>query len=549
MIASPALATGTWAALNHQPTFNADLALLLTDGTVLVHDVGGTPSATQSAALQATQFGTGHWWRLSPDLSGGYVNGTWTQVDSLPSGYAPKFFASAVLPDGRVSIQGGEYNGGGAVWTTLGAIYDPTKPPGQQWTSVNPPSGWSTVGDAPSTVLANGTFMLGNCCSTQAALFNASTLSWTATGSTLGNTNNEEGWTLLPSGDVLTVDLSPQNAAELYNPVTGTWAFTANNTPVYLFDPSNSETGPQVLMPSGSVFAAGGTGPGVAGHTALYGTNGLWTQGPDFPSTSDGPVDCEDAPGALLPNGNVLVAASPGGEANSVHFFEFDGANFTEDPRPTTPNAPTEPTWLQKFLVLPTGQVLLTDNTTNIQIYTPSGSPNSAWEPTISSVSYLLGQGNSYPITGTQFNGLSQGAAYGDDAQEATNYPLLRITMASGDVYYFRTHGHSTMAVATGSQSVSTTFDVPARAEEGPGTAEVIANGIASPPANVCITPSGGGSCPASCRAGFWSASCNRCSYCGGIPGASWDGACCQCEKCPRGYHWESAPSCGCYLG
>ena len=45
---------------------------------------------------------------LAPDDTGSYVNGTWTQVASAPSGYAPLFFGSAVLKDGKVVIQGGE---------------------------------------------------------------------------------------------------------------------------------------------------------------------------------------------------------------------------------------------------------------------------------------------------------------------------------------------------------------------------------------------------------------------------------------------------------
>jgi hypothetical protein len=42
------------------------------------------------------------------------VNGTWSQVAS-PSGYSPLYHSSAVLPDGRVIIEGGEFN------TTSGA--------------------------------------------------------------------------------------------------------------------------------------------------------------------------------------------------------------------------------------------------------------------------------------------------------------------------------------------------------------------------------------------------------------------------------------------
>ena len=74
-----------------------------------------------------------------------------------------------------------------------------------------------------------------------------------------------------------------------------------------------------------------------------------------------------------------------------------------------------------------------------------------------------MNAGSTYTISGTQFNGLTQGAAYGDDWQSATNYPLVRITnTATGHVFYARTHDHSSMGVATGSTPVHTHFDVPA---------------------------------------------------------------------------------------
>jgi len=65
------------------------------------------------------------WYKLTPDNTGSYVNGTWTQVASLQAGYVPDDFASAVLADGRVVITGGEYNNGVFTLTNLGAVYDP----------------------------------------------------------------------------------------------------------------------------------------------------------------------------------------------------------------------------------------------------------------------------------------------------------------------------------------------------------------------------------------------------------------------------------------
>jgi len=111
------------------------------------------------------------------------------------------------------------------------------------------------------------------------------------------------------------------------------------------------------------------------------------------------------------------------------------------------------------------------------------------WAPTISNVPNTLVSGSTYTITGYQFNGLTQASAYGDESQNATGYPLVRITnTASGHVFYARTHDHSTMAIATGNTLVSTSFDVPANIEAGPSTLQVVANGIPSASVAVNVT-------------------------------------------------------------
>ena len=53
-------------------------------------------------------------------LYGSYQNGVWLLLPLPPAGYNPLYFASAVLPDGRVIIEGGEYNNGVGDDTTLG---------------------------------------------------------------------------------------------------------------------------------------------------------------------------------------------------------------------------------------------------------------------------------------------------------------------------------------------------------------------------------------------------------------------------------------------
>jgi hypothetical protein len=105
---NPPFTAGTLINLTHQPPDGAGVPFLLTDGTVLVQ--GNNDS---------------DWWKLTPDIHGNYVNGTWTQVASLPQNYSPYAFASAVLVNGKVVIVGGEYNFGTFAFTNQGAVYDP----------------------------------------------------------------------------------------------------------------------------------------------------------------------------------------------------------------------------------------------------------------------------------------------------------------------------------------------------------------------------------------------------------------------------------------
>ena len=119
--------------------------LLMLDGTVI-----------------ASSSCSGKWYKLTPDLNGNYATGTWTQIASNPAGYAPRFFSSEVLPDGRVMTAGGEYNNPGTgcadAWTNLAAIYDPYA---NVWTSVAAPSGWAQIGDSQSIILPNGRLHAG----------------------------------------------------------------------------------------------------------------------------------------------------------------------------------------------------------------------------------------------------------------------------------------------------------------------------------------------------------------------------------------------------
>jgi hypothetical protein len=511
-----------WQPLSNQPPFTSNSCnggfpgaanpLLLTDGTVIVQDAGCQD-----------------WWRLTPDDTGSYVNGTWTQIASLPPGYAPLYHSSAVLPDGRVIIMGGEYNVVDGVfftpaWTAQGAIYDPIA---NVWTSVAPPSFFTpvqvlpppaplaqTIGDAQSVVLANGIYMQADCCTKQSALLDAKTLTWRPTGSGKYDDNDEEGWNLLPNGEVLTVDayvpfnfpyLPTGTNSELYNATTGSW-HSAGSTIVQLWDSGlgcgelkappptpTFELGPAVLRADGTVFYMGSnTCPNATGNTAIYDTRDrLWYPGPVFPSV-DGVTDINiaDGPASWEPNDKVLMMASPEYGSPPSFFFEWDGTNLKQVPGP--PNAPIDGSYYGNMLVLPTGQILFTDFSGDIELYNPTiTGRNLDFQHTIAPVvldtPQVLARGGSYQIDGIGFNGVTQGAFYGDDVQAATNFPLVRITnLNTSHVFYSRTHDHSSMAVASDA-IVSTHFDVPAVQESGPSVLEVVANGIASRPVFVWI--------------------------------------------------------------
>ena len=519
LVGLPMLAgAGTWQTLANPPPLpdivdpngvfqypgGAGFPLLLTDGGVMVQNIGD-----------------GKIFKLTPDLNGSYVNGTWSELATMP--FVSFAAAQAVLADSRVIYEGGEYSDFDFKFllTNKGAIYDPVA---DKWTMVSPPSFFvdlyppravfapHPIGDSQSVVLADGTFMLADKMSRQAALLDLKTMTWTETGtSTKADLNDEEGWTLLPNGKVLTVDCytdaffhlipsyptDPTNS-EIYDPQTGQWS-SAGSTINTLTEPATAEMGPGVLRPNSTVFAVG-----APGNTSIYYVrSGVWSVGPHLPISPQGyQYTAQDAPGTLLPNGNVLFGVSGGAEPPGggysgppLAFFEFDGHKLI--PEPTIPNGPFETSSSPNLLLLPTGQVLEADGSLDIEIYTPDRIDDDGlerergWAPVILSGPQTVRPGKSYEVRGIRFNGMSQASMYGDEGQSATNYPLVRITnLGTKHVFYSRTHDHSSMAVAS-DDVVSTHFDVPSNQESGLSNLEVVANGIASEPLIVRVNSAG----------------------------------------------------------
>ena len=455
----------TLTNLTHPAPDGAVVQMQLTDGTVLVQGYQGQD-----------------WYKLTPDINGSYVNGTWTQVASLQSNYDPYAMAEAVLADGRVLVEGGEYNFGSFSFTNIGEVYNPVT---NQWTPLTPPAGWDYIGDSPSAVLPNGHFIIGRKFDMQMAELDPSTMTWTALGNSgKSDWNAEEGWTLMPNGTLLTVDVLNNPNSEHYIPSEQRWV-SDGSTIANLQGPPEvgcipygggtycppGETGNGVLRPDGSVFATGALHSGAsAGHTAIYRPGatpdapGTWTAGPDFLNGDD----AGDNFAVLLTNGKVLVAGNAG------HFYEWDGTNFTK----------TINTFGGSLMILPNGQVLVGGT----QVYTPAGGALQILAPVVTVCPSSVTRGQTYHIFGRQFNGWSQAASFGDEFQTATNYPLVRIVNNStGHVFYARTHDHSTMGVQTKNSPTFTNFDVPAGMETGASKLYVVANGIASNPIAVTV--------------------------------------------------------------
>jgi hypothetical protein len=489
--------SASFTALANQPPAPGALALLLTDGSIMMQSIN-----------DASVF-----YSLEPDTAGSYVNGTWHQLASPPPGYAPYAGSEVVLADGRVLFVGGEYNQNQyqlpfapSGLTNMSAVYDPVT---DSWAMIAPPAGVAYIGDMPSAVLPDGGFVFGEKLGRAMWRLDPVSLTWASVPAT-GKADDfaEEGWTLLPNGDLFTVDVGNPQHAEHYDTVATQW-YSDGNTPAGLTSPSGSpggltygpapveivggvtygpgptgtyfppgEVGPALLLPNGKVFATGAASGGTAAHTVIYTPGptpadpGSFTRGPDF-SNGD---DAGDASAALLPSGNILIAALSG------RFYEFDGVNLS-----LTGSLPNNGGKTVYFVLpLPNGQALVIGGVT--RVYSGDGSADPAWAPTITAAPTVVTRGSTYTISGTQFNGLSQAAAVGDEFNAATNYPLVRITnMASGHVVYARTHDHSTMGVATGSTVVSTQFTVSPDTEPGASSLTVVANGIGSTSIGVTV--------------------------------------------------------------
>ena len=206
--------------------------------------------------------------------------------------------------------------------------------------------------------------------------------------------------------------------SEHYVPSLNEWV-DDGGLPVPLFDSSLGELGSGHLLPNGKVFYIGSTT-----NTAIYtpgGTvtsAGTWVAGPPMVFGTN-QLGASDAPAAMMVNGKILCCLGPSATYDGpCSFYEYDYTvnTFTQVGAPgggsTLGNTAPFGT---SMLDLPDGTVLFMDgqNAGSLYIYTPDGTPLAAGQPVINSITQNLD--GSYHLTGTGLNGISEGAAYGDD--------------------------------------------------------------------------------------------------------------------------------------
>jgi len=454
--------TGTWNTFNAPSGVKADTMLLLTDGTVLVHDAN-RPSLGNT-------YGGANWYSLSPDSHGDYRSGTWSSA--LPMSGQRKYFASGVLNDGRVYVVGGEYSDilGDTDTSTdndnRGEIFDPVS---GTWSTMNKPTpGFDFIlGDCVSIVLEDGRVLFGAVSANattgaRTAIWDPVTNTWVEAGTkfgTVANTKkgnaNEESWCLLPNGNIVTVQITNTSAtqnAEMYVPANDEWVSagtTSSTLPVGAIGGTTlNEIGGAVTLMNGKAFFVGGSG-----HTGIYtsGTTvtakGTWTAGPDLPAdagNTNAPAGLQtslDGSVVVLPNGHVLLTSGPvdaGGQffSGPVSICDVDPDTNTLTTPTSQPTSPPGHTWQCAFLILPNGHVLMTGEQNTINEYVPDAAeltPKASWRPVVTAAPSALIAGHAYQIAGKQLNGLTHANGYGDDRQNATNYPIARLTSSSGD--------------------------------------------------------------------------------------------------------------------
>jgi hypothetical protein len=172
-----------------------------------------------------------------------------------------------------------------------------------------------------------------------------------------------------------------------------------------------------------------------------------------------------------------------------TQYFEYDYNLNTWTPVPPPFGGTTNlnsAALYQIMLPLPDGTVLLALGTSQLYLYQPDGSPLAAGKPAINNAT--VNADGSYHVTGKLFNGISEGANFGVDDQNASDYPIARITNSTGRVQYCKTYNFSSRSVMSGTNIMSTEMRLPGGLLPGTYPLVISANGNISAPYSLSIT-------------------------------------------------------------
>jgi hypothetical protein len=228
-------------------------------------------------------------------------------------------------------------------------------------------------------------------------------------------------------------------------------------------------------MYNGKILVMGGNSSAVYTPGAAASAAGSWATGPGMPQGSY----VDDSYADPEPNGKVIFdtircswITNACGSASGPEVVEYDPASNTMTPISEPPDSSGQAV---NFINLPNGQVLAAAGGRD-WIYTPVGSPQQAWRPSVTSVS--ANSNGSYHLSGTQLSGLVSTGE--DDYQDPQNFPVVYLTNSAGNVYYARSFNFSTMATSTPGEAESADFTLPAGLPHGTYSLFVSSCGVSS---------------------------------------------------------------------
>ena len=276
-------------------------------------------------------------------------------------------------------------------------------------------------------------------------------------------------------------------------------AATLPNGHVYL----TADPGPNPVSQNGTTTAAAAsvTVPSTAGMQSTWSVAQADGKSTTIPANTvifsvDSPTSITlgtfDSSGNLVKVNALTTQANIGLVLGGIfssptQLFDFDPRAGTMTPiaGPAGSLLGTEGAFVTRMLVLPTGQLLLSDSSNQLYVYSPGGSAPPALRPEIFDVDYR-GYGV-FRLTGIRLNGQSAGASYGDDDQMNENYPIVRLeNPVNGNVYYCRSTHWDSVSVG-GNRPETVDFTLNSAVTPGRYELTVVGAGIASPSVRIQI--------------------------------------------------------------